>query len=164
MESKVKRLLRPIRLRLIGLPLILFLAALIFDIVYLLSQNRAFALVSFVAISAGIVGGLLDAIFGLLRWLALPSKTRAGKMAWVYGTVNLILMLLFTLSWLFRRTSIDLAPSTFVLTLSYAGILLGMLTLWLGGELAYGLDAGGQRRANLNASSSPPSGPRLMRS
>jgi len=65
MESKVKLMGHPIHPMLIVFPLGLLAASLGFDIGYLKTGNPEFAIVSYWAISAGIIGGLLAAIFGL---------------------------------------------------------------------------------------------------
>ena len=130
----------PIHIRLIGLPFVLFLVALLIDIGYSISPNPALRPVAFLVISAGIPIGLLNALSGLLRWVTFPADTRGAKNALSYGVLNLALMLLFTLSWLLRRGTIDPVASGLVFALSYGGMLLGVFSLWLGSEIVYGVD------------------------
>src|SRR5689334_7558033 len=101
MEKNARSFGSAIHLRLMSMPLLLFLGALLADIVYSLSQNPLFAAIAFIFVSAGIPVGLLDTLFGLLHGSALPAGTRRRQTAWFYGVLNLLLMLLFTFSWFF---------------------------------------------------------------
>ncbi len=127
-----------IHTRLIGMPLILFIGALVLDIVHSLSQNHTIAVISSIVVVLGIPIAILDSFFGFLHRLALPSNTHARQMAWVYETLNLVLLLLFIFSWTSRSIDAGFVSFHFILTLSYVGILLGTLSLWLGGEMLYG--------------------------
>jgi len=134
--------------RLIGLPLVLFMGALVLDIVYSISQNPTLAGVASFLVALGIPIGILDFAFGLLNRRALSPGTQARRTAWLYETLNLVLVLLFTFSWVSRSISAGFVSIpfnvtlTFLLTLSFAGILLGLLTLWMGGEMVYGPQEG----------------------
>ncbi len=66
METRFKLLGHPVHPMLIVFPLGLFSIAVLFDVLYLVTGNRDFALVAYWAITAGIVGGLAAALFGLL--------------------------------------------------------------------------------------------------
>ena len=66
---------------LIVFPLGLLAGAVIFDVVYQLTGNAGFATAAFWNIAAGIIGGLLAAVFGLVDWLAIPGGTRAKAIA-----------------------------------------------------------------------------------
>src|SRR5688572_24815953 len=100
MESKAKILGHPIHPMLIVFPLGLFIAALVFDILYLATDNPIWATVSFWNITGGIIGGLLAAVFGLWDWLAIPGGTRAKSVGLWHGVTNVVVVLLFVISWL----------------------------------------------------------------
>src|ERR687884_663544 len=102
MESKVKLFGHPIHPMLIVLPLGLLAAALVFDILYLITGNGALATVAFWNILAGIIGGLLAAVFGLIDWLAIPGGTRAKQVGLLHGVGNVVVVGLFAVSWLLR--------------------------------------------------------------
>jgi len=51
--------------------------AVIFDIIYVVTSNGRWAGISFWLIAAGVIGGLLSGVFGLMDWLAIPDGTRA---------------------------------------------------------------------------------------
>ena len=64
MESKAKLFGHAIHPILIVYPLGLLSTAVIFDIIYLATGNPTWTTVSFWMIAAGIIGGLLAAVFG----------------------------------------------------------------------------------------------------
>lgn len=64
MESKVKLLGHPIHPMLIVFPLGLLAIAVLFDIIRTFTSNSTLAAVAFWNIAAGVVGGLLAALFG----------------------------------------------------------------------------------------------------
>ena len=61
---------------------------------------------------------------------------------------------LFALSWWLRWTSIDYKPSSLAVSLGVAGVALGAVTGWLGGELVDRLGVGVDDGAHLDAPSS----------
>src|SRR6185503_17766182 len=79
MESKAKIFGHAIHPILIVYPLGLLSAAVVFDVIYLVTGNPTWTTVSFWMIAAGIVGGLLAAVFGLIDYLNIPSGTRAAR-------------------------------------------------------------------------------------
>src|SRR4051794_17757815 len=66
MESRVKLLGHPVHPMLIVYPLGLLSAAVIFDLLYVVTGNPDLSTFSFWALVAGLVGGLAAAIFGLI--------------------------------------------------------------------------------------------------
>ena len=108
---------------------------------------------AFHIIAAGIIGGLIAAVFGLIDFLAIPRNTRAWSTALVHGLGNVVVIGLFAASWLLRY-QVPEAPSTFALVLAFAGLALAAVTGWLGGELVDRLAVGVDEGAHLNAPSS----------
>ena len=153
MESRAKLFGHAIHPILIVYPLGLLSAAVIFDVIYLMTLNPTWTTVSFWMIAAGIVGGLLAAVFGLIDYLNIPSGTRASRIGLLHGLVNLGVMILFIASWLLRRDSPE-APSTLAFALSFVGVGVASLGGWLGGELVERLGVGVTPGANLNAPNS----------
>jgi uncharacterized membrane protein len=153
MESKAKAFGHPIHPMLIVFPLGLLITAVIFDLIYLFSDNGKWAETAYYMIAAGIIGGLLAALFGLIDWIALPSGTRAKSIGLWHGLGNVIVIALFAASWLLRRGDPD-DPTALAFVPSVLGVALGTVTAWLGGELVDRLGVGVDRDANLNAPSS----------
>jgi uncharacterized membrane protein len=154
MESKAKAFGHPIHPMLIVLPLGLFITAVICDIIYLINHVAFFPVVSYYNIAIGIIGGLLAAVFGFRDWLAIPAGTRAKGIGLTHGLGNVILVVLFLVSWLIRRGDPNFVPSTLALVFSFAAIILGTITAWLGGEMVYRLDVAVDPGANLDAPNS----------
>jgi uncharacterized membrane protein len=153
MESKTKLLGHPVHPMLIVFPLGLLAGSLIFDFIYLGTANAQWAQSSFWMIAAGVIGGLLAAVFGLVDWLAVPNNTRAKAIGAWHGVGNVIVVALFVASWLLRRPD-PAMPGTLPIVLSGIAVLLALVTGWLGGELVDRLGVGVDDGANLNASSS----------
>jgi uncharacterized membrane protein len=154
MESKAKLFGHPIHPMLIVLPLGLFLMAVFSDIAYMATGNRTFAAVSYWDISAGIAGGLLAAIFGFIDWWAIPSGTRAKSVGLYHGVGNVVVVVLFLVSCLMRYSEDAYVPSTVASALIFAGIVIGAVTGWLGGELVDRLGVGVDDGAHLDAPNS----------
>src|SRR5579884_3814677 len=102
MESHAKILGHPAHPMLVVFPLGLLAASLGFDAGFLATGNPEFAIVSFWAIAAGILGGLLAAVFGAIDWWAIPRQTRAKAIGAWHGVANLIVVLLFIANWFLR--------------------------------------------------------------
>jgi uncharacterized membrane protein len=160
MESRVKLLGHPIHPVLIVLPLGLLAMGVVFDIVYLATGDDAFANVAFWNITAGILGGLAAAIFGFIDWWAIPRNTRARRIGLYHGTGNLVIVLLFIVSWFLRLPDHSYAPNLLPFVLALIGGVMALGTAWLGGELVYRLRVAVDDGANLDATSSL-SGPTL---
>ena len=79
MESRFKLSGHPDHPMLIVFPLGLLATAAIFDAIWLSTRNPQWTTVSFYLIGAGIVGGLLAAVPGLIDFLAIPAGTRDLK-------------------------------------------------------------------------------------
>jgi uncharacterized membrane protein len=154
MESKTKLFGHPIHPMLVVFPLGLLATAVVFDILYLTTANPAFPTVSFYMIAAGVIGGLLAAIFGFIDWLGLPSNSRARSLGAWHGIGNFVIVVLFAVSWLLRRGNPNFVPDSLSSILAFAGVGLALITWWIGGELVYRLGVAVDPGANVNAPSS----------
>jgi uncharacterized membrane protein len=139
---------------LIVFPLGLLSTSLLFDIFYVATGNQDLATFSYWALIAGVIGGLLAAVFGLLDWMAIPADTRAKRIGMIHGSGNVVVTGLFAVSLLLRLNDPAYLPSITPLVASLAGGLLALVTAWLGGELVYRLRIGVDDGANADASSS----------
>ena len=154
MESRVKLAGHPIHPMLIVLPLGLLSIAVVFDIVYLATNDRTFAEVAFWNITIGITGGLVAAVFGLIDWLAIPKDTRAKRIGLWHGGGNVAIVLLFLVSWFLRLPEHAYAPDILPFVLGLVAVGGALITAWLGGELVYRLRVAVDDDAGLNASNS----------
>jgi uncharacterized membrane protein len=153
MESKAKLFGHAIHPILIVFPLGLLATAVVFDAIGWMTNNGRWLEISFWMITAGIIGGFSAAIFGLIDWLAIPAGTRAKSIGMWHGLGNLIVMLLFCVSWALRRPN-PVDPGALPVMISLAGAALALLTGWLGGELVERLGVGVDNGAHLNAPNS----------
>ena len=153
MESKVKLFGHPIHPMLIVFPLGLLATSLIFDIVHWITGDGTYSVVAFWMITAGVIGGLLAALFGLIDWLMIPSDTRAKRIGLWHGAGNVVIVLLFVGSWLLRLNT-QANPPVLAYVLSVIAVVLALITAWLGGELVDRLGVGVDEGANLNAPNS----------
>lgn len=153
MHSHVKVLGHPLHPMLIVFPLGLLATSLIFDIAYLVSGNGRWADVAFWMITAGVIGGALAAIPGTIDYLNIPRGTRAKAIGLWHGGGNVIVMLLFIISW-FLRLDRPADPPGFAIVLSFLGVGLALFTAWLGGELVDRLGVGVDEGAHVDAPSS----------
>ena len=112
MESRAKLLGHPIHPMLIVLPLGLFIMAVIFDALSLARDNATFGVVAYWNIAAGVIGGLLAAVFGLIDWTAIPNGTRAKRIGLLHGGTNVLVVLLFAYSWWTRSNTVDAQATT----------------------------------------------------
>jgi len=152
MNARAKLLGHPIHQMLIVFPLGLFAASFIFDIVFLVTHNPELGIVSYWMIGAGIIGGVLAAVFGLIDWLAIPRGTRAKAIGMQHGIGNVLVTVLFMLSWM-QRWSIGVTTPTSIF-ISAIGILIALFTAWMGFELVERLGVGVDDGAHANAPSS----------
>jgi uncharacterized membrane protein len=153
MESRVKVLGHAIHPMLIPFPLGLLATAVVFDIVYLATDRTGFATAAGYMIAAGIIGGLLAAPFGWIDWFKIPAGTRAKGIGLVHGLGNIVVVVLFAVSWLIRVNN-GWEPTVWALVCSFAAVGLAVVTAWMGGELVERLGVGVDEGAGVDAPSS----------
>jgi uncharacterized membrane protein len=138
---------------LIVFPLGLLAMAVVFDLIAIGLGQGYWSEIAYWMIAAGIVTGLFAAPFGTIDWFAIPSGTRAKRIGAVHGIGNVVIMLLFAVSWLLRGEA-PRAPGTLALALSFAAGCMALFTGWLGGELVDRLSVGVDEGAHVDAPSS----------
>jgi uncharacterized membrane protein len=153
MESRAKLFGHAVHPILIVFPLGLFATAVVFDAIGWATGNGKLLEASFRIIAAGIIGGMIAALFGLLDFQAIPWGTRAKRIGIWHGLGNVGVIVLFGASWLMRWPDPS-NPGALPLMLSLGGALLMLITGWLGGELVERLGVGVDEGANLNAPNS----------
>src|SRR5262245_4857686 len=153
MESRAKLFGHAAHPIMIVFPLGLFATAMVFDAIGWATGNGTWLEASFRIIAAGVIGGMIAALFGLIDFQAIPWSTRAKRMGILDGLINVGVILLFGASWLTRWPSPS-NPGRLPVMLSLAGALLMLMAGWLGGELVERLGVGVDDGANLNAPNS----------
>ncbi len=148
----MKLLGHPVHQILIVFPVGLLVTAFIFDVIGSAMANPEWWRISYWMIPAGVIGGLTAAVFGFLDWRGIPSGTRASRVGMWHGLGNVVVVVLFALSWWVRPGMGRLGSGA--MTLSFLGTVLLFVTGWLGGELVVRLGVGVDQGANVNAPSS----------
>ncbi|HEY0161004.1 MAG TPA: DUF2231 domain-containing protein [Thermoanaerobaculia bacterium] len=139
MQARARILGIPLHQILIVFPLGLLATSFFFDLAYLLSARAELGIVASWLIFAGVLGGAAAALFGIIDYAAIPRNTRARRIGAIHGGGNLVVALLFAASWLLRRDAPG-HPGALEIVLSACGVLLTVITGWLGGELADRMD------------------------
>src|SRR5947209_1321694 len=126
---------------LVTIPIGAWVASLVFDIASLANSHGSSALVdaSYWLIGLGIVGALLAAVFGFLDLLTIPTGTTAFKTALTHMGLNLTIVGLFVVDFLWRHGNYyeRTKPMTGQFVLSIVAIVLLLVSGWIGGMLAY---------------------------
>ena len=153
MEARAKLFGHPIHQMLIAFPLGVLGMSLFFDLIGLGTNRPALLQASYYMIAAGIIAGLLAAVFGLIDFLGITAGTRAKRIGLLHGCGNVVVVALFAVSWWLRRPAPS-APGTLPIVISAVAVGIALVTGWLGGELVDRLGVGVDDGANLNAPSS----------
>ena len=153
MDSRIKLFGHPVHQQLVALPIGLLAASVLFDLVYLGTDNPAFANVAFWMLVSGVVTALAAAPFGYIDWLAIPEKTRAKRIGTMHAMGNMVVLLLFGLSLLVRIND-AMTPPRMAIWMSVLAVPVALLAAGLGGELVTRLGVGVSTEAGLNAGNS----------
>lgn len=153
MESKAKLFGHAIHPILIVFPLGLLGTAAIFDALYLITGNGGLPIATFWMLVAGIIGGLISALFGFIDWSNIPNGTRAKSTGLYHSVLMEITLLLFAIG-LYLRWSTPDTPSLIATICSFVGLAIALVGGWFGGELVERLGVGVSPEANLNAPNS----------
>lgn len=153
MESRAKLLGHAGHQMLIPFPLGLLTAGVVADIVYLVNDGPFWANMAYWLIAAGVIMGLVAAVFGAVDYISIPRGTRAKYIGTLHGVGNVVMIALFGASWALRQPTPAAPPLTAIL-FAVLAVLLSLGTAWLGGELVDRLGVGIDDGANVNAPSS----------
>jgi uncharacterized membrane protein len=143
----------PVHQMLIVFPLGLLAMAVIFDLIRLVNGAEGLGISAYYMIAAGVVSGLVAAVFGFIDWLAIPARTRAKSVGTWHAVGNVAVVILFAASWWIRRGNPGDPPSVAVV-IAVVGAGLSLVTGWLGGELVDRLGIGVDEGAHPDAPSS----------
>ena len=135
MKPRVRIAGQSVHNMLIVFPLGLLGTSFFFDLAWLALERGELAVVSWWMIFAGVIGSIVASLFGVVDWLAIPRGTRAWVLGAWHGGGTTLVAALFAISWVVRRGN-PAHPEAVAIALSAAGVLLSLLTGWLGGVLA----------------------------
>jgi uncharacterized membrane protein len=130
----------PVHPILVTVPIGAWVASLGFDIAsHVADEADVFAKGAFWLIALGVLGALVAALAGFLDLFAIPTGTPAFRTGLVHMTLNLVIVVLFVVSWVIRRDDIEAPAATSggLIALSVGALLLLAVSGWLGGRLSY---------------------------
>ena len=154
MESRAKLFGHAIHPMLIPFPLGLLMTSFVFDVVYLLTGNGKWAEIAFWMIAAGVIGGLVAAVFGTIDLARVPDDSRAHSIGVWHAVFSVSMVVLFAVSWLLSFLGAPTEPGAIPILLSLLGVVLAVLTGWFGGELVERLGIGVYEGAHPNSPNS----------
>jgi len=154
MQSRAKILGHAVHPMLVSFPLGLLATAVVFDIVYLITDRPGFSVSAAYTIAVGVIGGAAAALFGWIDWFAIPPDTRAKRLGLLHGLGNAVVLVLFAVSWLLRAYAGDWEATAPAVVCGFVGVVIAGVTAWMGGELVERLGVGVDSQADLDAPSS----------
>jgi len=123
----------PIHAMLVPLPIGLWIFALVADVMTHLRGGQGWRTVAFYCLGGGIVGALLAAIPGLID-LATMGRGKARRIGIGHMAMNLLAVLVFGVDFLTRFGNPDHSG---MLRLTALGVVVILISGWLGGEMVY---------------------------
>lgn len=136
MRSKASIKSHPLHPMLIAFPAGLLPAGFLFDLLAVFTGNDELWRVGYYLQIAGIIGGLLAAVPGIIDYFGtVPPKSSARKRGAMHGLINVTHLALFFTAWQLKRQA-DYSE-TFVLGLETLAVSLLAWAGWLGGTLVY---------------------------
>lgn len=139
MASKASILGHPIHPMIIPFPFALWTFSVAADVVYILYDKTHWGIAAFYTLAAGLVGGVVAAIPGVIDWLAIKDREVARIANW-HARLNVIAILLFGVSFYLRWSNMGQISSeglSLPFILSVLGVILISISGWLGGDLSY---------------------------
>ena len=125
----------PLHPILVTIPIGLFVAALVTDIVYVVDGSHAWAVASRWLIGGGLVGALLAALAGFTDF-AGNANIRAFRDAWLHLFANLALVLIEGINLILRLPDAAVAGSIGIVLSGVAAVVM-LFSGWKGGELVF---------------------------
>jgi uncharacterized membrane protein len=123
---------------LVTIPIGAWTAAIVFDIVALTKDApEPFVEGAIWLVGIGVIGALIAACFGLMDLSTLAPGTQARKTALTHMTINLVVVVLFVVSWIVRVGADRDRLSVVGFVLAIVAILMLLVSGYLGGKLAY---------------------------
>jgi len=140
MKSSVNIAKHPIHPILVLLPVGMWIASLIFDIVYLGTRNPFWHDAAYWNILIGVIAASVAAIAGMTDLFTLAMRDEAKRIGWTHMTLNVTIIVLFIINLVIRaQTGGALSGGALFWTFALNIIAIGTLLVsgWLGGEMVY---------------------------
>jgi uncharacterized membrane protein len=125
----------PIHPMLVAFPIAFLVGGLLTDVAYWQTGDAFWAQASLWLVGAGVVSGLLAAVFGLIDFVTIRRARNAS--GWIHLVGNVVAVLLSAVSVLFRMPDPEAVVMPTGLAISAVVTVMLLVTGWLGGELAF---------------------------
>ncbi|KAA2239500.1 Rieske 2Fe-2S domain-containing protein [Chitinophaga agrisoli] len=126
----------PLHPILVTFPIAFFTGTLLFDILAVAGNRSDLAFAAYCMQTAGIISAVLAAVPGVIDYFfTVPPQSSAKKRGAQHGLLNVLNLVLFTVSWLLKRD--PYMPAIWILLMEAAGIVILSIAGWLGGTLVY---------------------------
>ena len=96
----------PLHPLLVHLPVGLWVANLIFDIMYMSTGNPGYAVTAFYCLTLGIIGAVFAAITGIADYLEIESGTLPKRIATYHLLLNVFVVCLYVVNFFLRHFSL----------------------------------------------------------
>ncbi len=121
---------------LVHLPIGVWFASFIFDILYFITGSNILPQASYACIGIGILGAILAAAAGLIEFSHIKAGSRPREIAAKHMLMNVFALGIFVVNFVFRQGGLPGLPGgAFVLSL--IGVAILSYSGYLGGKLAY---------------------------
>lgn len=126
----------PVHPMLVTIPIGLFVAVLLCDIVFWQNSQPGWATAALWLLGAGLLAAAAAAVAGLIDFLG-DKRIRDISDAWQHAIGNVIMVLVqaFSFYWRYRYGTSAVVPAG--LTLSFIAVAILLFTGWKGGELVF---------------------------
>ncbi len=139
MASKASIGGHPVHPILIPFPIALWSTSFASDVIFYFFRNPSLNLISKFMLAAGCLGAVAAAVPGIIDWLSITDPGVKRIANW-HARLNVIALIVFAISLYFRmRIGAHWVSYSMRIPflLSFLGVILIMISGWLGGELAY---------------------------
>lgn len=137
MRAKAHIASHPIHPILVAFPIGLFITSFVFDLIAVLGQHPSFAVASWYCIVAGLIVGAGAAVAGAIDLFGVvPPASSARRRGYKHAILNAIMMVLFLVVAV-RRGGPGAMPDGASLIVSASGVVVLLISGWLGGTLVY---------------------------
>ncbi len=139
MKSKASIAGHPIHPMLIPFPLALWATSFVVDVLFYFLRHPTLLVIAKFLIAAGCLGAIAAAIPGIIDWLAIKNGDAKRVANW-HARLNVAALVIFAISLFLRMGSYSGLVGrrlTFPFLLSLVGVILILISGWLGGELVF---------------------------
>jgi len=144
MKSKANIGGHPIHPMLIPFPLALWTTSFAVDVLFYFLRHPTLLVIAKFMIAAGCLGAIAAAIPGIIDWLAIKNGDVKRVANW-HARLNVAALVVFAISLLLRMGSYSEFVGrrlTLPFLLSLVGVILILISGWLGGELVFRFGSG----------------------